>query len=202
MEFYFDTSINAPIIHEDNNVDVLIDTDALVPITEEKYKELILLSSENIIVTDNNKPLILPAKSYYYSAKENAFYPAEMQVSYKNSGSWAENGKWVDESVFTEFAISPAPAGKMRVADKNGLPKWGDLPKPTKEQLIAEAEQQKQSLADEAEENITLLERKVRLRMATAAEKNLLAAWEIYSIKVADIDTSQAPDINWLKKPM
>lgn len=70
-----------------------------------------------------------------------------------------------------------------------------------KEQLIAEAEQQKQLLADEAERNITILERKVRLGMATDEEKDLLTAWEIYSVKVADIDTSLAPYIEFPKKP-
>lgn len=67
----------------------------------------------------------------------------------------------------------------------------------SKEQLIAEAEKQKQLCADEAEKNITILERKVRLSMATEADKNRLTAWEIYSIKVSDIDTSLAPNINW-----
>ncbi|HHR5847365.1 TPA: tail fiber assembly protein [Providencia alcalifaciens] len=199
MEFYFDTSTNTPMMHNDEAE--LQNATQLIQITEEQYRELISISSAQIIVTDNNKHLILPAKSYYYSAKENAFYPAEMQVSYKKSGSWVSDGKWVDESVFTEFAISPAPAGKMRVAGKNGMPKWGDLPKPTKEHLIAESEQQKQSLADEAEKNITILERKVRLGMATGEEIDLLTAWEIYSIKVSDIDTSLAPEIDWPQKP-
>ncbi|HHR6392312.1 TPA: tail fiber assembly protein [Providencia alcalifaciens] len=74
-------------------------------------------------------------------------------------------------------------------------------PPVSKEQLIAEAEQQKQLLADEAEKNITILERKVRLNMATDDDKNSLTAWEIYSINVADIDTSTAPDITWPVKP-
>ncbi|PCQ36990.1 tail fiber assembly protein [Providencia rettgeri] len=70
-----------------------------------------------------------------------------------------------------------------------------------KEQLIADAEIQKQSCADDAEKNITILERKVRLNMATDDDKNNLTAWEIYSIKVSDIDTSTAPDIEWPVKP-
>ncbi|MTC36669.1 hypothetical protein GKR67_19025 [Providencia alcalifaciens] len=74
-------------------------------------------------------------------------------------------------------------------------------PPVSKEQLIAEAEQQKQLLADEAEKNITILERKVRLNMATEADENSLTEWEIYSIKIADIDTSLAPDINFPAKP-
>ncbi|EMI7064820.1 tail fiber assembly protein [Providencia rettgeri] len=72
-------------------------------------------------------------------------------------------------------------------------------PPTSKEQLIAEAEVKKQLLADEAEKIITILERKVRLGIATDDEKDLLTEWEIYSIKVADIDTSLVPVIDWPK---
>ncbi|ENY6786433.1 tail fiber assembly protein [Providencia rettgeri] len=71
----------------------------------------------------------------------------------------------------------------------------------SKEQLIAEAEMQKQLCADDAEKNITMLERKVKLNMATDDDKNSLTAWEVYSIKVSDIDTSTEPDIEWPVKP-
>ncbi|HCR4095561.1 TPA: tail fiber assembly protein [Providencia rettgeri] len=71
----------------------------------------------------------------------------------------------------------------------------------SKEQLIVEAEIQKQSCADDAEKNITILERKVRLNMATEDDKNRLTAWEIYSIIISDVDTSLAPDIEWPVKP-
>lgn len=196
MKFYFDTETNTAVKHEEGIV-----IDGFIEISEDKYIELTSIASDKTIVTDNNAPLIVSASAYYYSATENAFFPAILQTSYKNAGSWPAKGKWVDESVFTEFATSPAPAGKMRVAGKNGMPTWGDLPKPTKEQLIAESEQQKQLLADEAEKNITILERKVRLGMATDDEKDLLTAWEVYSIKIADIDTSLAPDIDWSQKP-
>ena len=74
-------------------------------------------------------------------------------------------------------------------------------PPKSKDQYIAEAEMQKQLCAEDAEKNITILERKVRLSMATEADKNSLTAWEIYSIKIADIDTSLAPDINFPAKP-
>ncbi|HHR6226865.1 TPA: tail fiber assembly protein [Providencia alcalifaciens] len=196
MKFYFDTETNTAVKHEEGIV-----IDGFIEISEDKYIELTSIASDKTIVTDNNVPIIVSSSAYYYSATENAFFPAILQTSYKNSGSWPANGKWVDELVFTEFATSPSPAGKMRVAGKNGMPKWGDLPKPTKEQLIAEAEQQKQLLADEAEKNITILERKVRLGMATDDETDLLTAWEIYSVKVADIDTSLAPDIEYPQKP-
>lgn len=74
-------------------------------------------------------------------------------------------------------------------------------PPVTKEQFVADAEMQKQLCAEDAEKNITILERKVRLNMATDDDKNSLTEWEIYSVKIADIDTSQAPDISWPTKP-
>ncbi|HHR6445297.1 TPA: tail fiber assembly protein [Providencia alcalifaciens] len=74
-------------------------------------------------------------------------------------------------------------------------------PPKSKEQHIVEAEMKKQLCADEAEKNIAILERKVRLGMAIGDDKDLLTAWEIYSIKVSDIDTSLAPDIEWPQKP-
>lgn len=71
----------------------------------------------------------------------------------------------------------------------------------SKEQYIAEAEIQKQLFLDEAERHIVILERKVRLGMATDDEKDLLTAWEIYSVKVVDVDTSLAPNIFWPQIP-
>ncbi|HGJ5883701.1 tail fiber assembly protein [Arsenophonus sp.] len=64
---------------------------------------------------------------------------------------------------------------------------------------INTANQTKHQLIDEAESKITLLDRKVRLGMATNSEKTALRAWEMYSVKLNDIDT--APDIDWPKKP-
>ena len=70
-----------------------------------------------------------------------------------------------------------------------------------KASFIVKAEQEKAQRLDEAEQRISMLERKVKLNMATDDDKDLLTAWEIYSIKVADVDASQAPDIDWGIKP-
>lgn len=65
---------------------------------------------------------------------------------------------------------------------------------------VAVAESQKQSLLAEAEQAIAMLERKVRLGMATNEDEIKLTEWEIFSVKVADTDTSLVPDINWPQK--
>lgn len=67
---------------------------------------------------------------------------------------------------------------------------------------VAVAESQKQSLLAEAEQEIAMLERKVRLDMATETDRAKLTEWEIYSVKMSEADTSAAPDIAWPVKPV
>lgn len=85
--------------------------------------------------------------------------------------------------------------------DKWNGKKWVTDTEAQKTAFIAQAEQEKVQILNEAEQNISMLDRKVRLDMATDAEVALLKQWEIYSIKVSDIDTSTAPDIDWPEKP-
>ncbi|OTA17568.1 tail fiber protein of a prophage [Xenorhabdus vietnamensis] len=65
---------------------------------------------------------------------------------------------------------------------------------------IQQAEIQCQSLSREAEQQITLLERKNRLGILTETEVTLLREWEIYSVKLADIDC-YASNIDWPEQP-
>ncbi|MEQ5220486.1 tail fiber assembly protein [Providencia alcalifaciens] len=85
--------------------------------------------------------------------------------------------------------------------DKWNGKKWVTDTEAQKASFSAKAEHEKSQRLEEAEQHIAMLERKVRLEMATDDEKDLLIAWEIYSIKVADADTSKAPDIDWGIKP-
>lgn len=85
--------------------------------------------------------------------------------------------------------------------DKWNGKKWVTDTETQKASFVVQAEQEKALRLNEAEQKIAMLERKVRLEMATDEEKKLLTQWEIYSIKVSDIDTSLAPDIDWPQKP-
>lgn len=85
--------------------------------------------------------------------------------------------------------------------DKWDGKKWVTDNQAMKADQINTANQTKLHLIDEAETKITLLERKVRLGMATNSEKTALRAWEMYNVKLNDIDTDSAPDIDWPKKP-
>ncbi|WP_336844554.1 tail fiber assembly protein [Providencia rettgeri] len=74
-------------------------------------------------------------------------------------------------------------------------------PPVSKEQLIAEAEQQKQSLLAEANNAIAPLQYAENLGIATAEESASLIDWQKYSVYLNRIDTSLAPDIDWPQKP-
>ncbi|MCD2529470.1 tail fiber assembly protein [Providencia huaxiensis] len=79
--------------------------------------------------------------------------------------------------------------------------KWVTDIEAQKASLVAQAEQEKAQCLEIAEQTILMLERKAKLDMATDEDKARLKQWEIYSIKVSDIDTSTAPDIDWPEKP-
>ncbi|EJK8625701.1 tail fiber assembly protein [Morganella morganii subsp. morganii] len=74
-------------------------------------------------------------------------------------------------------------------------------PPPTKEQLIADAELQKQSLLSEATSIIDPLNDAVDLGMSTPEEEVLLKEWKKYRVLLNRVDTSIAPDITWPVKP-
>ncbi|MDR9616524.1 tail fiber assembly protein [Providencia rettgeri] len=85
--------------------------------------------------------------------------------------------------------------------DKWNGKKWVTDTEAQKAALVASADSEKEQRLEEAEQNIAMLERKVRLSMATDEDKELLKQWEIYSINTSNIETSLAPDIDWPVKP-
>ncbi|WP_387466796.1 tail fiber assembly protein [Photorhabdus sp. RM323S] len=138
---------------------------------------------------------------YYYSAKNNAFYPIELKQSYIDVGSFPDDVIEVSESVFIEFVGNTPPKGKCRIADKNGLPAWGDIPPMTQEQLAQQAEAQKQRLMSKANKQLAPLQDAVDLNIATEAEKAALLAWKEHRVMLNRIDISHAPDIEWPEQP-
>lgn len=85
--------------------------------------------------------------------------------------------------------------------DKWDGKKWSVDKEAKKENDMSVAKGMKSSLLADAEREISVLERKVRLGMASDEEKEMLNKMEIYSVKIADVDTSTAPNIDWPVKP-
>ncbi|PHM36516.1 conserved hypothetical protein [Xenorhabdus innexi] len=112
--------------------------------------------------------------NYYYSATTNAFYPVSMKPDYVAAGTFPDDARLVDDSVFDAFSVGKD--GKVRVAGADGLPVWGDIPPPTPEALREQAESQKRQLLRKAAEIIAPLQDAVDLDMATKEEKAALLA--------------------------
>lgn len=79
--------------------------------------------------------------------------------------------------------------------------KWVINKEKQKESQIIEANRQKEFLIEEAEKVIALLERKIKIGVASDIDRAKLREWEIYSLKINEIDTSLISDINWTEKP-
>lgn len=137
--------------------------------------------------------------NFKFSAKTNSFYPESLRESYEEAGTLPDDLLDVSDETYSIFSGQP-PEGKVR-GSKKGKPAWVSIPPQTKEQAQQEAEIKKQSLMDAANSTITLLERSVRLGIATDEERELLVKWELYSVLLNRVDTSSAPDIEWPTVP-
>ncbi|WP_446470779.1 tail fiber assembly protein [Xenorhabdus stockiae] len=103
-------------------------------------------------------------------------------------------------------AIGELPPEMTLLEPKTTFDKWDgkqwvtDLVEKQKNDL-QQVEDQKQSLLSEAEQKIVQLERKIRLDMASQEEISLLRKWEVYSIKLIELDISDIKKIDWPQKP-
>ncbi|MDX7993076.1 tail fiber assembly protein [Xenorhabdus littoralis] len=104
------------------------------------------------------------------------------------------------------YEIGELPAELTLLNPKTSFDKWDGKQWVTdinaqKEHDLQQLVNQKQSLQHEAEQKIIQLERKVRLNMATGDEITLLNQWEIYSVKLIDINIANLNESEWPKKP-
>lgn len=135
---------------------------------------------------------------YFYG--KNSFYPTVMQDAYMASGTWPETGVHCDEDVFSIYAGEP-PSGKLRGTDAKGMPCWIDVPAPTKAELVAQAENQKQALLSEENDVTADWRTELALGIISDEDKASLITWMQYIKAVKAVDTSKAPQVTWPVKP-
>ncbi|WP_410738598.1 tail fiber assembly protein [Citrobacter freundii] len=138
---------------------------------------------------------------FYYSQTKNAFYHESKRERYNLAGTWPDDAVAIDELIYTRFAATDVPEGKMRVAGADGMPAWADIPPPTHEEQVMLAAREKSKLLDEADEVIRRLDRAVKYDMASEDELASLEAWEKYSVLLMRIKPEDAPGIDWPEKP-
>lgn len=145
----------------------------------------------------------LPANTYAYSAAVNMFYILDMKESFVAVDGWPSDAVEVEDEIYNEYAAATPPEGKQRVAGPDGLPAWGDIPPPSHEQLVAQADWQKQTLINQAISvmNDNQWAGKASMGRLTEEEKATYNGWLDYLDALEAIDTSKAPDIVWPAAP-
>ncbi|AMO80097.1 tail fiber assembly protein [Obesumbacterium proteus] len=141
--------------------------------------------------------------NYYFSAKENAFYPVDAIESYKKSGTLPDDIVLVNDDLYITYAAELTPEGKYRGVGNDGLPCWLDMAvQPiSPEEAITMADNEKTRLLDVATAAIAPLQDAVDLDIATDEELAQLKAWKTYRVLLSRIDTASAPDIEWPPLP-
>lgn len=139
---------------------------------------------------------------YVYSAGNNAFYPLSMKDDYERHGSWPADGIEVDEAIFNEFTSLP-PVGKMHGSTPDGMPAWIDVPPPTRDEVVARAEVEKQSRIDSANDHMNSKQwpGKAALGRLKGDELAQYNAWLDYLDALDAVDATSAPDIIWPTSP-
>lgn len=138
--------------------------------------------------------------SYGFSASTCAFYVYEDMESYKKYGNWPGDVKPISDDVWEKYCVQ-GPPGKVRGADKNGLPCWIDAPKPGKEELIFIARSEKFRRAELAKDRINVISYTVELGIANDTETEQLKKWKMYRVLLDRVQEDDAPDINWPEVP-
>lgn len=126
---------------------------------------------------------------FYYSASTNLILWSSLKDEYEMKNRWPSDALELTDEQAIEFMNAP-PEGKMRVAGADGLPAWADLPPPTQEELIANAEAMKSSLRARADAEIAWLQDAVEAGIATGEETALLAEWRNYRVLLMRVDTA------------
>jgi len=134
-----------------------------------------------------------------YKFSKGSFYPYALRSVYEVSGTWPESGLDVDDDVFINFSVTPI--GKVISTDEKGFPCWGDIPPPSKDDLIKTAGFELQRYRTKANDYITPLQDAVDLGIATENELVKLKRWKEYRVALNRLDINQAPDIEWPELP-
>ncbi|EOD3175800.1 tail fiber assembly protein [Citrobacter freundii] len=128
-----------------------------------------------------------------YSKTTNAFYDMSRKDLFIEAGTWPGDVVEVEQNIADEFMQTP-PSGKLRVSGDDGLPAWGDIPPPTRDKLIAIAENERQRLLAYAD--VVMLDWRTELMLGEISDTNRakLSAWLAYKNEVKEVDVTIDPE--------
>lgn len=132
---------------------------------------------------------------------QGVFYPEALKEAYISAGTWPEHATDVNDEVMAVYSQYP-PERKMLGTDNKGYPVWVDIPPPSPEKLVAQAEETRRDLRARADSEIAWRKDAVDAEIATTEEIASLAEWKKYRVLLMRVDTSTAPDIEWPTPPV
>ncbi|EKS58828.1 tail fiber assembly protein [Citrobacter freundii ATCC 8090 = MTCC 1658 = NBRC 12681] len=128
-----------------------------------------------------------------YSKTTNAFYDMSRKDLFIEAGTWPDDVIEVEQNIADEFMQTP-PSGKQRISGDDGLPAWGDIPPPTRDELIAIAENERQRLLAYAD--VVMQDWRTELMLGEISDTNRakLSAWLAYKNEVKEVDVTIDPE--------
>ncbi|EPJ9671732.1 TPA: tail fiber assembly protein [Citrobacter freundii] len=138
---------------------------------------------------------------FLFSRSTLAFYPESEIEAYEAAGTLPNDVIEVSDEVRNEY-IFTQPEGKKLGVNSKGYPAWIDVPPPTLDELIANAEQERQRLLDYAD--AVMLDWRTELMLGEIGEDNRekLSAWLAYKNDVKSVDVTTDPEhVSWPVPP-
>ncbi|AWR67406.1 MULTISPECIES: tail fiber assembly protein [Enterobacter cloacae complex] len=133
--------------------------------------------------------------NYYFSESELGFYCDEVNES------MPVDAVRIEEALYLSV-LEGQSMGKVIGADAEGAPVLADPPEPSAEELIAQAEETRTALMQEANARIIPLQDADELGIATDEETALLTRLKRYRVILNRLDMSSAPLIEWPDMPV
>ncbi|MBX9330589.1 tail fiber assembly protein, partial [Serratia marcescens] len=126
--------------------------------------------------------------NYYYSAKNNGFYPFSLKDTYElSSHGWPDDAIPISDEYYQRL-INGQKQGKVLTSDINGNPVLSEQAEPSFEEVAARTELILAQLMSEATKKIAPLQDAVDLGIATEKEKSSLLEWKRYRVTLSRVD--------------
>ena len=134
---------------------------------------------------------------YVYRASTGGFYCDELEAVYRKAGTWPGFFVRVSDEDYRNL-MEGLSQGKMIVPNKQCYPVLQERPAPSRDELIAEAEEKRRELIESALQSISVIQLKqMNGRSLTDKEVTRLNDVLDYIEALEVTETDAAPDIHW-----
>lgn len=134
---------------------------------------------------------------YVYRASTGGFYCDELEAVYRKAGTWPGFFVRVSDEDYRNL-MEGLSQGKMIVPNKQCYPVLQERPAPSRDELIAEAEEKRRELIESALQSISVIQLK-QMNGRSLTEKEVTRLNDVldYIEALEAAETDAAPDIHW-----